>query len=109
MAPQIDQQGDHHGFIFGYSSSNVDLRSLHPLPSQMLFYWQVFMDNVDPIVKFMHVPTMTNTIKELRRDMNTMNPGVEVLMFVIYLAAITSMEPEEVCDANPGTEYTELT
>ncbi|KAI1182146.1 fungal-specific transcription factor domain-containing protein [Nemania serpens] len=107
VAPQIEQQGDHHGFIFGYSSSTVDLRSLHPLPSQMLFYWQVFMDNVDPIVKFMHVPTMTNTIKELRRDMSTMTPGVEVLMFVIYLAAITSMEPEEVL-MNFGAEKSQL-
>lgn len=107
IAPPIDQQGDHHGFIFGYSSSNVDLRSLHPLPSQMLFYWQVFMDNVDPIVKFMHVPTMTNTIKELRRDMSTMTPAVEVLMFVIYLAAITSMEPEEV-SMNFGAEKSQL-
>ncbi|KAI1119272.1 fungal-specific transcription factor domain-containing protein [Nemania sp. NC0429] len=107
VAPQIEPQGDHHVFIFGYSSSNVDLRSLHPLPSQMLFYWQVFMDNVDPIVKFMHVPTMTNTIKELRRDMSTMTPSVEVLMFVIYLAAITSMEPEEV-SMNFGAEKSQL-
>lgn len=67
------------------------------------------MDNVDPIVKFMHVPTMTNTIKELRRDMSTMTPAVEVLMFVIYLAAITSMEPEEVCDAGSEIEYAALT
>ncbi|KAI1366238.1 fungal-specific transcription factor domain-containing protein [Xylaria arbuscula] len=94
--PQIDRHHDHHGFIFGYSSSNVDLRSLHPLPSQMLFYWQVYMDNIDPIVKLLHVPTMTKIVKDLRSDMSTMTPGVEALMFAIYLAAITSMEHDEV-------------
>ncbi|KAI0521538.1 fungal-specific transcription factor domain-containing protein [Xylaria bambusicola] len=105
--PQTDRHLDHHGFIFGYSSSNVDLRSLHPLPSQMLFYWQVYMDNVDPIVKLLHVPTMTKTVKELRSDMSTMTPGVEALMFSIYLAAITSMEQDEVV-TNFGAEKTQL-
>ncbi len=58
------------------------------------------MDNVDPIVKLLHVPAMTNVVKELRSDMSTITPGVEALMFAIYLAAITSMEPDEVCDAS---------
>lgn len=96
----MDQHIDHHGFIFGYSSSSVDLRSLHPLPSQMLFYWQVYMENVDPIVKLLHVPAVTKIIKDLRGDMSTITPGVEALMFAIYFAAITSMEDDEVCDAN---------
>ncbi|KAI0468508.1 fungal-specific transcription factor domain-containing protein [Xylaria cf. heliscus] len=94
--PQADQHIDHHGFILGYSSSSVDLRPLHPLPSQMLFYWQVYMENVDPIVKLLHVPTMTKIIKDLRSDMSTITPGVEALMFAIYFAAITSMDEDEV-------------
>ncbi|KAI0966474.1 fungal-specific transcription factor domain-containing protein [Xylaria arbuscula] len=105
--PQSDRHIDHHGFIFGYSSSNVDLRSLHPLPSQVLFYWQVYMENVDPIIKLLHVPTMTKIVKELRSDMSTMTPGVEALMFAIYLAAITSMEQDEVA-MNFGAEKLQL-
>ncbi|KAI0425366.1 fungal-specific transcription factor domain-containing protein [Xylaria sp. FL1042] len=105
--PQTDRHIDHHGFIFGYSSSNVDLRPLHPLPSQMLFYWQVYMDNVDPIIKLLHVPTTTKIVKELRSDMSTITPGVEALMFAIYLAAITSMEHDEVV-TNFGAEKPQL-
>ncbi|KAI8951874.1 fungal-specific transcription factor domain-containing protein [Xylaria longipes] len=105
--PQADHHIDHHGFIFGYSSSNVDLRSLHPLPSQMHFYWLVYMENVDPIVKLLHVPTTTKVIRDLRRDMSTMTPGVEALMFVIYFAAITSMEEDEVL-TNFATEKSQL-
>ncbi|KAI1752663.1 fungal-specific transcription factor domain-containing protein [Xylaria castorea] len=104
---QTDQHIDHHGFIFGYSSSTVDLRSLHPLPSQMLFYWQVYMENVDPIVKLLHVPATTKIIKELRSDMSTMTPSVEALVFAIYFAAITSMQEDEVV-TNFATEKRQL-
>jgi hypothetical protein len=63
----------------------------------MLFYWQIYMENVDPIVKILHAPTVTEIIKGLRADMNSITPGIEALMFSIYLAAITSMESDEVC------------
>ncbi|KAI1323390.1 fungal-specific transcription factor domain-containing protein [Xylariaceae sp. FL0255] len=105
--PQPDQHFDHHGFIFGYSSSEVDLRKLHPLPSQQQFYWQIFRENVDPLVKILHVPTMNKLISELRTNMNSITPGHEALMFTVYFAAIISMEAEDVL-TNFGAEKTEL-
>ncbi|KAI1772142.1 fungal-specific transcription factor domain-containing protein [Hypoxylon cercidicola] len=95
LNPYSDQV-DHHGFVLGYSSSNVDLRKLHPLPSQIPFIWQVYQENVDPLVKILHVPSMNKTIRELRSNMNDISPGLEALMFAIYYASITSMEEEEV-------------
>lgn len=95
LNPYPDQV-DHHGFVLGYSSSNVDLRKLHPLPSQIPFIWQVYQENVDPLVKILHVPSMNKTIRELRSNMNDISPGMEALMFAIYYASITSMEEEEV-------------
>ncbi|XXH06184.1 hypothetical protein Hte_012630 [Hypoxylon texense] len=95
LNPYPDQV-DHHGFVLGYSSSNVDLRKLHPLPSQIPFIWQVYQENVDPLVKILHVPSMNKTIRELRSNMNDISPGLEALMFAIYYASITSMEEEEV-------------
>ncbi|KAI1765639.1 fungal-specific transcription factor domain-containing protein [Hypoxylon sp. FL1150] len=95
LNPYPDQI-DHHGFVLGYSSSNVDLRKLHPLPSQIPFIWQVYQENVDPLVKILHVPSMNKTIRELRSNMNEISPGLEALMFAIYYSSITSMEEEEV-------------
>ncbi|KAI2467063.1 fungal-specific transcription factor domain-containing protein [Annulohypoxylon bovei var. microspora] len=95
LNPYPDQV-DHHGFVLGYSSSNVDLRKLHPLPSQIPFIWQVYQENVDPLVKILHVPSMSKIIRELRSNMNDISPGMEALMFAIYYASITSMEEDEV-------------
>ncbi|KAI0879823.1 fungal-specific transcription factor domain-containing protein [Annulohypoxylon maeteangense] len=89
-------QVDHHGFVLGYSSSNVDLRKLHPLPSQIPFIWQVYQENVDPLVKILHVPSTNKIIRELRSNMNDISPGMEALMFAIYYASITSMGDDEV-------------
>lgn len=100
-------QVDHHGFVLGYSSTNVDLRKMHPLPSQIPFLWQVYQENVEPLVKILHVPSMNKTIRALRSNMHDISPGVEALMFSIYYASITSMEDEEV-RVNFGTEKGEL-
>jgi hypothetical protein len=90
------EHGDHHGFILGYRSSDVDLKKLHPLPSQLPFIWQIYVENVDPLVKILHVPTMTQTIREATTNLKDISASLEALLFSIYFAAITSMEPEDV-------------
>ena len=96
--------GDHHGFVLGYMSSDVDLSKLHPLPSQIPFVWQVYCENVDPLVKILHVPTMSKIIRNWRDNMNHLSPGMEALMFSIYYASITSLEEDEVAVAlSPGS------
>ncbi|KAL1875312.1 hypothetical protein VTK73DRAFT_10149 [Phialemonium thermophilum] len=86
----------HQSFILGYKSADVDLRPLHPLPSQIPFMWQVYLENVDPLVKILHTPSMNKLIREIRNNLDNLNPSTEALMFSIYYAAITSMDAEEV-------------
>ncbi|KAJ0158109.1 putative transcriptional regulatory protein [Colletotrichum tanaceti] len=93
----LDAATDHHSFILGYRSSDVDLRKLHPLPSQIPFMWQIYQENVEPLLKILHIPTMEKLIRNMRRDIDELTPGNEALMFSIYYAAITSMEDEEAC------------
>ncbi|KUJ24615.1 uncharacterized protein LY89DRAFT_605365 [Mollisia scopiformis] len=87
---------DHQSFIMGYNSSDVDLKSLHPLPSQIPFYWQTFLENVQPLVKIMHTPTMNKVIKEVQNNLDSLSRSTEALMFSIYFATITSMNANEV-------------
>ncbi|KAH6657064.1 fungal-specific transcription factor domain-containing protein, partial [Truncatella angustata] len=98
---------DHHAFVLGYRSADVDLRKLHPLPSQIPFIWQVYVENVDPVVKILHIPTMNPIIRKIRSDMDSLSPGMEALMFSIYYAAITSLEDDEV-KTNFGAEKSHL-
>lgn len=85
----------------GYRSADVDLRPFHPLPSQIPFIWQIYQENVDPLVKILHVPSMDKLIREIRNNLDTLTPPTEALMFSIYYAAITSMDEAEVCPTIP--------
>ena len=88
---------NHQSFIMGYNSSDVNLRSLHPLPSQIPFYWQTFLENVNPLVKILHTETMNKVIKEVQNNLDSLSKSTEALMFSIYFATITSMNNDEVC------------
>ena len=88
---------DHHSFILGYRSADVDLQQCHPLPQQIPLLWSVFQENVDPLVKVIHKPTMELVLREARKSSASLSPANEALVFSIYYAAVTSMTSDEVC------------
>ncbi|KAH6892410.1 fungal-specific transcription factor domain-containing protein [Thelonectria olida] len=97
-ASEASSGGPHgkHSFVFG--TANVgSLDALNPLPSQMLFIWQTYVDNVDPFLKILHVPSMEKVIRELKgTNFSSLGPNMEPLLFSICLAAIMSMDDESV-------------
>ena len=97
-SPDASPPEDHNAFIFGYRSADVDLRSQHPLPSHIPFLWQIYQENVEPLLKILHVPTTDKLVREMRRNMDDLSPANEALMFSIYYAAVISLEDEEVGD-----------
>ncbi|RFU73576.1 fungal specific transcription factor domain-containing [Trichoderma arundinaceum] len=98
---------DHHAFILGYRSVDVNLQKCHPLPSHATFLWSVYLENVDPLLKIIHVPTMEAILREARRNPEKLSPGHETLVFAVYFAAIVALEDNEV-QTNFGTGKEEL-
>jgi hypothetical protein len=81
-------ENNHQSFVFGYSSSNVALRQLHPLPSQLPFYFQVYIERVDPLLKMLHKPSLEKMMKEAADDLDTLSKSEEALLFAIYFSVI---------------------
>ena len=81
----------HQGFIFGYSSLKVDLKSLHPSPSQIFILWEVFKENVDPVVKLLHRPTAKNILINAASSVDKVSKSAEALLFAIYFGAVVSL------------------
>ncbi|KAJ4260475.1 hypothetical protein NW762_007216 [Fusarium torreyae] len=97
----------HLGFVFGSAEFAKALDGLNPMPSQMLFIWQTYVENVDPFIKVLHVPTVEKIIKELKGNFSSCENNVEALLFAISLAAIASLD-EETVSCNFSTPKAQL-
>ncbi|KAF5677811.1 hypothetical protein FDENT_9156 [Fusarium denticulatum] len=86
----------HLGFVFGSAEFAKALDGLNPMPSQMLFVWQTYVENVDPFIKVLHTPTIENIVKQLKGNFSSCGHNVEALLFTICLAAIASLDEETV-------------
>lgn len=94
LSPESDQVS-HQAFIFGYSSAAVDLRSLHPTPSQTFILWEVFKENVDPVVRILHRPTARMILMNAASNLDRVSKPNEALLFSIYFGAVVSLTPEQ--------------
>lgn len=85
-------------FVFGHNlQSSPDIRRLHPLPSQIPYLMEVFVENINFATQLVHVPAVTKIVRDIRaHSISCLTPSNEALLFSIYYAAIASMEHEDV-------------
>jgi hypothetical protein len=86
---------DSSGFPFIASSSQTEPTS-HPSSTQIIQLWQIYINNVNPLLKTSHVPTLQPQIIEACTNSTNMPKPISALMFGIYLTAINSMDDKEV-------------
>ena len=84
--------------IFGSSPlPSADLRMLHPNPTYMSALCEIYIENVDPMAKCLHTPSLRNLVSHAGANIQGIPPNsyVEALLFAMYYAAITSLTHEE--------------
>jgi hypothetical protein len=59
----------------------------------MQFYWSIFCERVDPLIKVLHKPTVEMI---LQTDFGTLDKSMMALLFAIYVSAVTSLTDDEV-------------
>ena len=85
-------------FMMGLSPTNASLTSLHPPPDQIYKLWQIFLDNVNPLTKIIHQPTLQSAIFDASFNLDKIPKGLEALMFAIYSSAVYTFTEEECMD-----------
>ena len=96
-----------HVFLFGARKVNVDLSTLHPSQVHIFRLWQVYLDNVNPLLKVTHTPTLQSRIIDAAGDVRNITPTMVALMFAIYCVAVISLQDEE-CQAIFGSSRWDL-
>ncbi|KAF7593759.1 hypothetical protein BBP40_010935 [Aspergillus hancockii] len=88
-------KGNDEMLLFGSCETNVDLSTLHPEQVQIFRLWQIYLENVDPLLKVTHTPTLQSRIINAASNMTNISPTLEALMFSIYCIAILSLTEHE--------------
>jgi hypothetical protein len=99
------KSNDH--LLFGSSVGNVNLSALHPTQVQIFRLWQIYLDNVNPLLRVTHTPTLQTRIIDAASDIANINPTLEALMFSIYCVSISSIT-EDQCSALFGSSKKDL-
>lgn len=71
---------------------------LHPPAVQIFQLWQIYLDNVNPLLKVTHTPTLQGQLIEAAANPSKMPKPLEALLFSIYYIAVMSLTDEEVRD-----------
>ncbi|KAF5970348.1 transcription factor [Fusarium coicis] len=72
-------------------------------PKQIFFYWQTFVECVNPLIKVVHVPSLQKRILEASWDVASIPKPLSALMFSIYLLSVTSLS-SEACQSSSGED-----
>lgn len=95
-------------FLFlGSPQPSQRISSLHPHPVQIFKLWQAFLDNVNPLSKVIHAPTVQVQILQATGNLDNLQSNTEALLFAIYTTAICSLSSDE-CESIMGEPKTNL-
>ena len=81
--------------IFGTPLPGLDFTALHPPPAQIFKLWQVYLDNVDPLLKVTHTPTLQPRLIDATGRLSNVDSTLTALMFGIYCISVVSLTEEE--------------
>ncbi|KIV82661.1 hypothetical protein PV11_04755 [Exophiala sideris] len=88
-------QGSDHLLFFGQPRISVPLSTFHPEQAQIFRLWQIYLDNVNPLLKVTHASTLQARIVDALMDMSNISPTLEALIFSIYCISIMSLTEDE--------------
>ncbi|KAK9322024.1 hypothetical protein V1517DRAFT_362119 [Lipomyces orientalis] len=86
--------GDGDDLLFGPQTTEK-LTTLHPSPVLIFRLWQTFLDNINPLIKIFHAPSVQQKVLDATANLETIPKNTEALMFGIYAVATLSMNREE--------------
>ena len=90
-----------------FIGSHDSVIQLHPTQSQAMTLWKAHVDNVEPLCKILHIPSVTLMVELVSQQPETASKGNECLLFAIFHFAAISMTDEE-CVAKMGETRIEL-
>lgn len=81
--------------LLGPNSPPVALIDFHPTYESAMKLWKIYVDNIDPIIKLVHVPSGVAIVQRAAANPSSASKATEALLFAVYhFAAKTITEAE---------------
>lgn len=96
-SPNLGSLGS-NAAILGYRSVARSLRDLHPPLELSMRLFQIFTDNVLPVVRIFHTPTLMQLFWGAVMSLDSLDKETEALLFAIYYSAVISIDSLQCAD-----------
>ena len=90
----LDALDDEFSLVLNSQKKHIS-KPRHPSADRINQLWEVFVENVDPLTKVVHVPTLKPAIQKATKNVMSIPRSLETLMFAIYSCAVMSVRDEE--------------
>lgn len=91
----------HYSMVFNASGQERGEESLHPALARRLLSFQIFKENVHPLISVLHLPSIGPVILDAMRNIDGISPELEAVLFVVYFSAVSSL-PSRSCEEQFG-------
>ncbi|KAB8071469.1 fungal-specific transcription factor domain-containing protein [Aspergillus leporis] len=81
--------------MMGFRSLASSLTALHPPLSESVALLEIFKQNVAPLVRIFHLPTLVQLYWDAVASVDAVEKNMEALLFAIYYSAVISMNPNQ--------------
>lgn len=81
--------------LLGNDPMSVNLTELHPTIAHIWLLWHSFTENVEPLFKLFHAPSIHKQLLLAVQDLGSIDGDLETLVFAIYFAAIVVQDDGE--------------
>ncbi|CAD0090664.1 unnamed protein product, partial [Aureobasidium mustum] len=94
ISPSCSQLGLNTA-IFGHHTLALPLHHYYPSLSQAPTLFAAFSENVAPLVRIFHMPTLTKTYWDTVTSIDSVDKHTEALLFAIHYSAVISLSSEQ--------------
>jgi hypothetical protein len=91
LPSKVDESTKNPLGLEAFLLSEVSQEQRHPEPRHIFRLWQIFVENVNPLLKIVHVPTFQQRIFEVSWNIPSISKPTQAIMFAVYTLAIGSL------------------
>lgn len=81
--------------LFGFRALAYSLLSFHPSLPQAVNLFAVFTENVSPVIRLFHMPTLSKSYWDSIASLDSLDKNTEALLFAIYYSTTISLSNAE--------------